>query len=150
MLLLAALLTAPCNAHPQYSVQPKTSNMRVVRRASAYIASVQLRFTVRQTVPALVPSVDPGLLEHVHGHAIVAQRVVRSSGGLVQANGASSAVARARLRQAVARMSSDLQNELVREERAYDNVTQDGAAQSQGPAYGFPGGPDVHSICARP
>lgn len=149
MLLLAALLTAPCNAHPQYAVQPQTAAVRVVRRGGAYVASTQLRFTLRETVPALIPSVDPGLINHVHGHLAVAQRVIRSSGGLVEANGASAAQARLRLKQTVARMSGDLQNELGREERAYDNVTQNGSAQSQGPAYGFPGGPDVHSICAN-
>lgn len=149
MLLLAALLTAPCNAHPAYAVQPHVTGVRVARRASGYLASAQLRFTLKQTQPALIPSIDPGLLDHVHGHLVVAQRVVRSSGGTVQANGASAAAARARLQQAIARMSRDLQNELVREERVYDNVTANGASQSQGPAYGFPGGPDVHSICAH-
>lgn len=150
MLILAALLTAPCNAHPAYAVQPKVTGERVVHRTGGYQASANLRFTVRETEPAIVPSVDPGLLDHVHGHQVVAQRVVRSSGGAVSANGVSAAAARAHLQQAIARMSSDLQNELVREERAYDNVTANGASQSQGPAYGFPGGPDVHSICAHP
>lgn len=150
MLLLAALLTAPCNAHPQYAVQPQTAAVRLVHRSGGYIASTHVRFTLRETVPALIPSVDPGLMEHVHGHLAVAQRVVASAGADVEANGASAAQARTRLKQTIARMSGDLQNELAREERAYDNVTQNGAAQSQGPAYGFPGGPDVHSICAKP
>lgn len=149
MLILAALLTAPCNAHPAYAVQPKVTQVRVVHRPQGYQASAQLRFTLRETQPAIIPSVDPGLLDHVHGHLVVAQRVVRSSGGAVQANGTSAAAARAHLQQAIARMSSDLQNELLREERAYDNVTANGASQSQGPSYGFPGGPDVHSICAH-
>lgn len=150
MLLLAALLSAPCNAHPVYEVVPKVSAVRVVRRARGYAASAQLRFTLRETLPAVIPSVDPGLLDHVQGHLTIAQRVVRSSGGAVQANGASAAQARERLHATVARMSGDLENELLREERAYDNVTENGAAQSQGPAYGFPGGPDAHSPCALP
>ncbi len=150
MLLLAALLAAPCNAHPAYAVQPSVSRVRVTRAPAGYIASALIHFTLRNTEPALIPAVDPGLLEHVQGHAIVAQRVVRSSGGTVRANGSSAAQARSRLNQTIARMRADLQNELTREERAYDNVTANGASQSQGPAYGFPGGPDVHSPCARP
>lgn len=150
MLVLAALLTAPCNAHPVYDVVAKVSAVHVARRAHSYVARAQLRFVLRQTVPAVIPSVDPGLLEHVQGHLTVAQRAVRSSGGSVQANGTTAAQARERLNAAVARMRSDLQKELLREERAYDNVTNYGAAQSQGPAYGFPGGPDARSPCAQP
>lgn len=150
MLFLAAILAAPCNAHPVYEVVPKTGAVRVVRRAGGYAASTQLHFTLREKVPAVIPSVDPGLLDHVQGHLTIAQRVARSSGGSVQANGGSAAQARDRLRAAVARTSRDLQSELLREERAYDNVTENGAAQSQGPAYGFPGGPDAHSPCAQP
>jgi hypothetical protein len=151
MLILAAqLLTAPCNAHPAYAVQPVVTNVRVVRRASGYLASASVRFTLKTTQPALLPSVsDPGLLQHVQGHLTVAHRVIRSSDGTVKANGSSAAQARARLKQTVAHMRSDLQNELLREERAYDNVTANGTAQSQGPSYGFPGGPDVHSPCVR-
>lgn len=149
MLLLAVLLSAPCNAHPAYAVQPKVTNIRVVRRRSGYLASAQLHFTLRETEPALIPSADPGLLEHAQGHLIVAQRVARSSGGTVQANGASAAQAKTRLEQAIAHMRSDLQKELVREERAYDNVTANGASQSQGPAYGFPGGPDAKMPCVH-
>lgn len=147
---MAALLTAPCNAHPAYAVQPTVTSVRVAGRTGAYVASAQIRFTLRQTQPALIPSVDPGLLDHVHGHLIVAQRVVRSSSGRIEANGATAAQAKMHLNQTIARMSADLQNELLREERAYDNVTANGSSQSQGPAFGFPGGPDVHSICAKP
>jgi hypothetical protein len=149
MLLLAALLAAPCNAHPTYAVQPQVTNVRVLRRSSAYVATAQLRFTLREAMPAVIPSVDPGLLDHVQGHLIVARRVVRSSGGTVESNGASAQTARSRLHATIARMQRDLQSELDREERAYDNVTQNGAAQSQGPAYGFPGGPDAHTPCVQ-
>ncbi|HLI97422.1 MAG TPA: hypothetical protein VKT72_15235 [Candidatus Baltobacteraceae bacterium] len=149
MLLLAALLSAPCNAHPTYAVQPKVSSTRLVRRSGAYLASAQLRFTLREVEPAVIPSVDPGLLDHVHGHLVVARRVVQSSGGTVEANGSSAAQARTRLNQTIARMQRDLQSELDREERAYDNVTANGASQSQGPAYGFPGGPDAHTPCVH-
>jgi hypothetical protein len=147
MLILAALLAATCNAHPGYAVQPVVAHLRVERRSGAYRAVAQLHFTLRVIRPAMIPSVDPGLLEHVQGHQIIAQRVVGSSGGTVQANGSSAALARTHLMQAVSRIKDDLQKELDREERAYDNVTANGKSQSQGPAYGFPGGPDVHSPC---
>lgn len=150
MLLLGVLLAAACNAHPAYAVQPAVTDVRVVRAAShAYRAAARVRYSLRTTAPAMIPSVDPGLLDHVQGHLIVAQRVINSSEGEVSANGSSAAQARARLNQTIARMRADLQSELMREERAYDNVTANGAQQSQGPAYGFPGGPDAHSPCAQ-
>lgn len=149
MLLLAALLSAPCNAHPSYAVQSTVAHVQVVRRSGTYVASAQAHFTLRVEQPAMIPSVDPGLLQHVQGHMIVAQRVVRSSGASIEADGTSPAQARLHLNQTVSRMRADLQNELLREERAYDNVTANGASQSQGPSYGFPGGPDVQSACVH-
>ena len=151
MLILAAqLLAAPCNAHPSYAVQPVVTSVRVVRQSGAYLASAQIRFNLKTTQPAMINSVDdPGLLQHVQGHLTVARRVLQSSAGSVQANGSSAAQARTRLNQTIKRMSGDLQNELMREERAYDNVTANGTQQSQGPSYGFPGGLDVHSPCVK-
>ena len=151
MLILAAqLLASPCNAHPSYAVQPVVTSVRVVHRGGAYLASAQLRFNLKTTQPAMIPSVDdPGLLQHVQGHLTVARRVLQSSAGNVEANGSSAAQARSRMDQTIERMTSDLQNELMREERAYDNVTANGTSQSQGPSYGFPGGPDVHSPCVK-
>src|SRR5579884_2817865 len=151
MLVLAAMLAAPCNIHPAYTIRPVVSHVSVVRRARSYVASAQIRFSLDTKSPAIIPSADdPGVLQHVEGHLIVARRVVHSSEGMVQANGSSAAQARARLNQTIARMRSDLQKELSREEQAYENVTENGASQSQGPAYGFPGGPDVQAPCARP
>ena len=149
MLLLAALLSAPCNAHPSYAVQSTVAHAHIVRRSGAYVASAQVHFTLHVEQPAMIPSVDPGLLQHVQGHLIVAQRVVRSSGATIEAAGTSPAQARSRLNQTVSQMRSDLQKELMREERAYDNVTANGASQSLGPSYGFPGGPDVQSPCVH-
>lgn len=149
MLVLAALLSAPCNAHPSYAVQPSVSHVRVVRRAASYLATAQIHFTLRVVQPALIPKVDPGLLQHVQGHMIVARRVIRSASASIEANGVSASQARLHLNQTISRMRTDLQNELMREERAYDNVTSNGASQSQGPSYGFPGGPDVQSPCVH-
>jgi hypothetical protein len=149
MFLLAALLTAPCNIHPEYAVQPQVTHISVQQQRGRYVASAQVHFSLRVTKEALMPSVDGALLAHVQGHLTVARRVIRSSDGTVRANGGTQAQARTRLNQTVARMRSDLQNELTREEAAYDNVTAYGRSQSQGPSYGFPGGPDVvDSACA--
>ncbi len=150
MIVLAALLSAPCNAHPQYAVVPVVSHVRIVRRPAGYLATAHLHFTLRVSEPAMLPSVgDPGLLQHVQGHLVVARRAVVSSDANIDANGASAAQARARLNRTVARMRSDLQNELAREEQAYENVTNYGKSQSQGPSYGFPGGSDVQSPCVK-
>jgi hypothetical protein len=109
-----------------------------------------VRFTLKTTAPAILPrNADAGLRAHVRGHLSVAQRVIGSSDGSVEANGSNAAQARTRLRQTLERMRSDLQNELVREERAYDDVTAKGAQQSQGPQFGFPGGPDATTPCGR-
>lgn len=149
MLLLAVLLAASCNAHPSYTVQPVLTHVQTTRQGGRYVASAQVRFTLKDQQPALLTSTDPGLLDHVQGHLRVAQRVIASSNGLVQANAAGAAQARTRLNQTVARMRADLQKELAREEQAYENVTASGASQSQGPSFGFPGGADVHSPCVR-
>jgi hypothetical protein len=148
LIFIAALVSRPCNIHPVYILQPNVRNVTVVRDGSTYRASAQLTFAIRETLPAVLTSVDPGLLDHVRGHQIIAQRVARSSGGAIRATGSSAAQARARLHDGVSRMQRDLSKELDREERVYDSVTQDGAAQSQGPIYGFPGGPDAHDSCA--
>jgi hypothetical protein len=151
MLVFAALLAAPCNIHPAYTVNPVVTRVRVVRRGRGYLAAAQIRFTLATKSPAMIASADdPGVLQHVQGHLTVARRVVQSSEGSVQANGSTASQARTRLNQTIARMRSDLQKELTREEQAYENVTENGTSQSQGPAYGFPGGPDVQSPCARP
>lgn len=148
-MLAVSLLTAPCNSHPQYALQPVISYDAVARSGAVYHASARLRFRLVQKTPALIPSADPGLLDHVQGHYVIARRVVQSSTGTVQATGNTAAQARLRLRQAIARMTSDSQNELFREEHVYDSVTENGAAQSQGPQYGFPGGPDARETCAQ-
>ena len=150
LFLLGGLLTAPCDIHPVYALVPKVSAIRVVRIAARYRASTTISFGVKQTREAVIPSVETGLLDHVRGHEIVAHRVARSSNGHLEANGASAAQAKARLQRTIHDLTADQNSELLREERAYDNVTENGASQSQGPAYGFPGGPDVQdAACTR-
>lgn len=147
---LAAVLATPCNAHPVYVIKAVRGAVTVKRAANGYIASTKLSFRIVETTPAVIASVDPGLLDHVRGHQIIAQRVARSSVGSVRSDGNSDAQARARLQQGIHRLTNDVNRELTREEHVYDSVTENGAAQSQGPVYGFPGGPDAHDPCAQP
>src|SRR5690242_16223918 len=148
--MLAALISRPCNIHPVYALRPLVRTVRVQRDGKTYRATAQLSFSIKETRPAVLTSIDPGLLDHVRGHQIIAQRVARSSGGEVTAEGSSTSQARSRLNSGIAQTQRDLSKELDREEHVYDSVTQNGAAQSQGPLYGFPGGPDARDSCARP
>ncbi len=147
---LAAVVTTPCNAHPVYQLLPAKAAITVQRVANGYRSTRNLSFQIEEKTPAVITSVDPGLLDHVRGHQIIAQRVARSSVGSVQATANSAALARERVQQAVKRMTNDVNRELYREEHVYDSVTENGAAQSQGPVYGFPGGQDAHDPCAQP
>lgn len=149
-ILVAAILGGPCNAHPQYALRPVVTTVRAQRVGKSYTASASLTFRIVEVKAAMISSVDPGLLDHVRGHQIVAQRVSRSSNGTVRAAGTSAGQARSRLQQTVARLTSDAQRELDREEQVYDSVTNFGSSQSQGPLYGFPGGPDARDTCVRP
>lgn len=133
----------PCNIHPVYALSAVVSRTKVVRRGNRFRASATIGFGVREVRGATIVTIEPGVLNHVRGHQIIAERVARSSNGQIVATGSSVAQARARLADTVKRMTSEQNGEMTREERAYDDVTQNGAEQSQGPAYGFPGGSDV-------
>lgn len=146
-LLLAALTSSACTAHPVYGLRPVAGAARVSRAGAGYQAAAQLHFTVVRRSGGRALPADPGMRAHVEGHRTIALRVARTSADSVRAVGVSAAQARARLRDAIARIESDLSKELDREEHVYDTVTADGASQSQGPVYGFPGGPDAHDTC---
>ncbi len=120
------------------------------RLAHGYHASAKLVFRVVERTRAVIPNADPGLVDHARGHGAIARRVARASAGSVEGIGRSQVQAKTRLAQGIARLARDAQNELDREERVYDSVTEDGAAQNQGPVYGFPGGRDAHTTCAPP
>src|SRR5579872_7374134 len=140
----------PCNIHPVYDLVPIATPARVVRVDGKYRASAVLSFHVREVQRALIVTVETGVLDHVRGHQLIASRVARSSGGKVTANGATATQARAQLARAIRTLTADENSELTREERAYDTVTENGAAQSQAPSYGFPGGQDVQDpACTR-
>ncbi len=147
-LVLAAVLASPCNANPQYALTPMVKGGAVRRSGRVFTASATLRFHVREVTRAHIRSADTGLWDHARGHAIIARKVAESSVGSVRAGGSSATQAQSRLRQAIAHLASDAQRELDREEHVYDTVTEDGAAQSQGPVYGFPGGRDAKDTCS--
>jgi len=46
-------------------------------------------------------------------------------------------------------LARDVNAEYARQVHVYDAVTENGRAQSQGPAYGFPGGPDANAYCPQ-
>lgn len=146
MVFLAAALF--CSTHPTYALRAIVTPVAVRREAGAYRATASLRFEVVPK-PSSPHTRDAGFNDHIRGHQIIAQRVARSSVGTSQATGKTAAQARAQLLRAIAQMSLDAQKELDREERVYDTVTEDGAAQDQGPQYGFPGGADAKDRCPK-
>ncbi len=138
-----------CNAHPAFAIKPVVTNRRVARQGDRYIETARLRFTLVRRTTESIPSNDAGLRAHAAGHATVARRVSASSGGAVQSSGLSRTQAESRMNRTIMRLTSDLNAELLREEQAYDTITADGAAQAQGPAFGFPGGPNARAPCPR-
>lgn len=147
LLLLAALASSGCNAHPVYALRPVVGAARLSRTGAGYQAAAQLHFTVTQRSGGGPLPADPGLRAHIEGHRTIAVRVARTAADSVRAVGATAMQARSRLRDAIAHIQADLLKELDREEHVYDTVTENGAAQSQGPVYGFPGGPDARDTC---
>ena len=144
MLHLAALLI--CGAHPTYALVRITEPITIVRQGGMYRAQTTLRFRI---APAIVAphSSDRAFNDHVRGHQIIARRVAGSSNGIISANGKTPRVARKQLQRALNQMTSDQQKELMREERVYDSVTENGRAQDQGPVYGLPGGANARGLC---
>jgi hypothetical protein len=49
----------------------------------------------------------------------------------------------------VAALTRDANIEYARQAHIYDTVTENGRAQNQGPAYGFPGGPNASVSCTQ-
>lgn len=147
LLLLVTLASAVCDAHPVYALRPVVGAAHLSRAGAGYQAAAQLHFTVTQRTGGGALPADPGLHAHIAGHRTIALRVARTSADSVRGVGATPSQARTRLRDAIARIQSDLSKELDREEHVYDTVTENGAAQSQGPVYGFPGGPDARDTC---
>ncbi|HET9393830.1 MAG TPA: hypothetical protein VFO29_09980 [Candidatus Rubrimentiphilum sp.] len=148
MFLAAALAVAisPCAYRPELKMVPVVSQLRIVRQGSSYQAAAHVRFSVRSVRKAQLPD-DAGLRAHVHGYFTIVQRLAQAS--QVQALGTVPAQARAHLAKAIAALAYDVNVEYKRQVRVYDSVTENGRSQDQGPAYGFPGGPNANVYCAR-
>jgi Zn-dependent protease with chaperone function len=140
---LTAALSA-CSLRPALQLVPVTSPIRVTHTGGSYRASARITFSVR-TVRKPVYSSDPGARAHIAGYYAIAQRLTQASE--VESVGSTPAQARARLAKGVAALARDENLEYVRQVHVYDTVTDNGRAQSQGPAFGFPGGPNANAYC---
>jgi hypothetical protein len=145
-LVLAAAAVSTCALRPQLQLVPAVSHVRIAHDTRSYRANASITFTVR-TIRKPAPSSDAGLHAHVAGYYAIAQRLAQSS--QVRAVGTTPAQASARLLKAVAQLANDVNVEYARQARVYDAVTENGRTQSQGPPYGFPGGPDANAYCPQ-
>jgi hypothetical protein len=146
---LAAALAAAissCAYRPELKMVPAVSQIRIARQGSSYQAGARIAFAVRIVRKAQLPD-DAGLRAHVRGYFTIVQRLAQSS--QAQAVGTSPAQARARLEKTIAALTHDVNVEYKRQLRVYDSVTENGRSQDQGPAYGFPGGPNANVYCTQ-
>ena len=131
---------------PELKVVPIVSQLRIARRGSSYEASARITLAVRTVRKAQLPD-DAGLQAHVRGYYAIVLRLSQASAA--QAVGTAPAQARARLYKTIAALAHDVNVEYQRQLHVYDSVTENGRAQDQGPAYGFPGGPNANVYCAQ-
>jgi len=145
-IVLVAAAVSTCALRPDLQLVPAVSRVRLVHDTRSFRANANITFTVR-TIRKPAPSGDPGLHAHIAGYYAIAQRLAQAS--QVRAVGTTPAQARTRLVKAVAQLAHDVNVEYARQARVYDAVTENGRAQNQGPAYGFPGGPDADAYCPQ-
>ncbi|MBV8808334.1 MAG: DUF922 domain-containing protein [Acidobacteriaceae bacterium] len=87
------------------------------------------------------------LRHHELGHAEIAQKAVSAGAVELTVVASSRAQAERALRVALATQAQTASEQLLRQERLYDRVTDHGKRQAEGPLYGFPGGDDVEFSC---
>jgi hypothetical protein len=145
-IVLAAAASSACAFRPQLQLSPAVSQVRVARASSSFTASANLTLSVRTVKKATLAS-DAGLRAHVEGYYEIARSLAQPSA--IRATGRSQVQARARLAKAAAALVRDANAEYAREAHIYDTVTENGRAQSQGPSYGLPGGPNADVYCER-
>lgn len=145
-LALIAAASSPCTFRPQLQLIPAVSRVRIARTARSFSADAGLSLSIRTVKKAAIPD-DPGLRAHVSGYYFIARSLAQAS--TLRAFGSSPSQARAHLDRAVAALRRDVNMEYARQARIYDTVTENGRAQSQGPAYGFAGGPNASVSCMR-
>ena len=148
-LVLATVVSSQCTYRLQLRLTPAVSQVRVVRAASSFTASANLMFLVfvGSLLTSRATERDPGTRAHIEGYFAIARSLAQTSS--VHAIGSSQTQARARLGKAVAALERDANIEYARQARIYDDVTENGRAQNQGPAYGFPGGPNASEYCMQ-
>lgn len=144
--LVLSAATSQCAPHPQVRLVAAISRPLVVRRGPSYGATARVTLSVRSAGRAVRFS-DPGMQAHAAGYYAIARRLAQSSD--VRAVGATRVQARARLLRAAATIAHDANAEYARQIRIYNAVTDGGRTQSQGPASGFPGGPNAAVYCGR-
>lgn len=145
-LLVALNDPSPCVLRPDLRIVPWVSHVRAVHQGSAYVVSARINFNVR-TVHGAKRTNDPGLQAHVRGYYTIARRIAEPSSA--RALAPTVAIGRARLARTAATLARDVNLEYRRQIQAYDSVTSNGRTQDQGPAYGFPGGPDARISCPQ-
>ena len=143
--LVLAVSVHSCSARPQLQLVAAVSRTQVAGRSQAFSASADATLRVR-TVRRTPVSSDPGARAHAEGYYTIASRLTQTSH--VRAFGATRAEAGTRLRRAVAAIQRDANAEYARQILVYETVTAHGRMQSQGPASGFPGGPNAAAYCA--
>jgi hypothetical protein len=149
LVLAAAAALSPCSYSLQLELVPAISHVRVVHAANSFTASGNLTLLVvtGSLLTNRATDRDPGTHAHIAGYFGIARSLAQTSS--VRAIGSSQAQARARLAKAVAALVRDANTEYARQSRIYDTVTEHGRAQNQGPAYGFPGGPNASVYCPQ-
>lgn len=151
-LTFAAILAAAparCNAHPVYHAQPHVASIAFAAEGTGYRASASIRFTLQAVQPGVLPPGDAALAAHAQGHRTIAERITAGARGSAIGFGKTRAAARASLENDVSVLTRETNQAIDHQEQTYDRVTDDGAAQDQGPLYGFPGGEDVTTPCSR-
>lgn len=141
--LVLAAAAQPCRLHPQLQLAAAVARARVTP-SKTFDASADVTLTLRTLSPAIAVR-DPGARAHADGYYVIARRLEQRSH--VRAVGTSKAQATARLKRAIAALVRDANAEYARQILVYETVTDNGRMQSQGPAWGFPGGPNAAAFC---
>jgi len=145
-LALAAAASARCDFHPRLQFRATVSRVHTARRGGSFEANARVTLTIRSAAHPAVSS-DPGMRAHVAGYYAIARKLAQRSEA--RGIGTTNAQARARLARAAATIAHDANVEYTRQILIYETVTAGGRAQSQGPASGFPGGPNANVYCGK-
>jgi hypothetical protein len=144
-LVLAAAAATRCDFLPQLQLTAAMSRATVTRRGGSFSAMARVTLVVR-TIGRTAISTDPGMRAHAAGYYAIARELAQRSD--VRAIGATRSQAQARLKRTAVTLAHDANMEYAQQIHIYEMVTANGREQSQGPASGFPGGPNAATSCA--